>query len=334
MNKLIIPNMVALLFLASPAPVQAVTMSSPNYSSSGGFTSGGNSATDPSGMAKAGIAIGQTVYLPAAPPTNQGYSAKATVLASPDNSGTPLQVSTLPDGAVTASSPLVISGTVGTTPLPASVTVNGMPVSVNPDGSFSISLPLSSGSNTVTIRVTARNGVVTTRSRTVAYDPGAAPVTITSVAANSSVPTSQTIVPLNGSVGENVTSVTVSTNGGAPVTVPVANGSFSGLSGTLAAGLNTIVVTTSSGTSSTLTVWRSDSGSLLAHTGDINGDGRVDIFDALLALRSGVGLVQLASNEVSRGDVSPLRSGVALGDGRIDIEDAVLILRKAVGLAW
>jgi hypothetical protein len=70
------------------------------------------------------------------------------------------------------------------------------------------------------------------------------------------------------------------------------------------------------------------------HSGDINCDGLVDIVDALLALKAGVGLVQLSGAEITRGDVGPFVNGVSVGDGRIDIEDAILILRKAVGLGW
>ena len=70
------------------------------------------------------------------------------------------------------------------------------------------------------------------------------------------------------------------------------------------------------------------------HTGDINGDGVVDVIDALLALKTGIGLVQLTANERERGDVGPLVHGVPVGDGRIDSEDSMLILRKAVGLSW
>ena len=70
------------------------------------------------------------------------------------------------------------------------------------------------------------------------------------------------------------------------------------------------------------------------HSGDINNDGVVDIVDALLALQAGVGLMQLSSAEVARGDVGPLVNAVAVGDGRIDIEDAILVLRMTVGLSW
>lgn len=69
-------------------------------------------------------------------------------------------------------------------------------------------------------------------------------------------------------------------------------------------------------------------------SGDVNCDGMVDIVDALLSLKAGVGLIQLSNSEIVRGDIGPLVNNVAVGDGRIDIEDAMLILRKAVGLAW
>lgn len=71
-----------------------------------------------------------------------------------------------------------------------------------------------------------------------------------------------------------------------------------------------------------------------SHSGDINSDGRVDINDALLALKADLGLVQLSAADQLHGDVGPLVSNIPVGDGRIDIEDVILILRKAVGLGW
>jgi hypothetical protein len=70
------------------------------------------------------------------------------------------------------------------------------------------------------------------------------------------------------------------------------------------------------------------------HTGDLNGDGRVDISDALLSLQSAVGLIHLSDPEILRGDVGPLVNDIPVGDGKINIDDAILILRKAVGLNW
>ena len=55
--------------------------------------------------------------------------------------------------------------------------------------------------------------------------------------------------------------------------------------------------------------------------GDVNGDGRIDSYDALLILKSCVGLETI--NDL-RGDVN--------NDGRIDSYDALLILKYCVGL--
>ncbi len=337
MKQQILSTIAAVLLLA-PAAL-ATTMNSPNYSSNAGrVVSGGSAATDASGMNKAGIAIGQAIFIPSVPPVSPSFSAKTVVLASEDIAVPPLVVSTLPDGATTAASSLTVSGRVSTTPLPKSLTINGIPVNINPDGSYTVSVPLTQGNNSITIVSTSQSGAVTTRIRTVTYSPVAPPISVTSIANNSTIPLSQTTLPLSGTVGANVTAVIVSVNGGTPQTVTVANGAFSTALDTLVSVMNTIVITTvnatGSSSSSAITVWRSSAASALAHTGDINGDNMVDIVDALLALKSGVGLVQLSSSEISRGDVGPLVNGVAVGDGRIDIEDTILILRKAVGLIW
>ncbi len=70
------------------------------------------------------------------------------------------------------------------------------------------------------------------------------------------------------------------------------------------------------------------------------GDGRVDVADAVLALRASVGLEAPAPDDVFA-DVAPAERSSAVtfgeGDGRVNIADAVLILRAAVGLetlAW
>jgi WD40 repeat protein len=58
--------------------------------------------------------------------------------------------------------------------------------------------------------------------------------------------------------------------------------------------------------------------------GDVNGDGRVNIQDATLALQSAVNVTTLSAEQTSRADLN--------GDGRINIQDATAILLKAVGL--
>src|SRR6185436_7940794 len=67
-------------------------------------------------------------------------------------------------------------------------------------------------------------------------------------------------------------------------------------------------------------------------------DGRVDVGDVVVALRTAVGLVTLSSDAASRADVAPLSApGTAGGDGHVDVTDVVVLLRLSVGLdalAW
>ena len=67
--------------------------------------------------------------------------------------------------------------------------------------------------------------------------------------------------------------------------------------------------------------------------GDANSDGKVDIADALKALRVTVGLDIISPAEYLRCDVAPLdAAGMPSPDKQITVADAVIILRKVVGL--
>jgi subtilase family serine protease len=72
---------------------------------------------------------------------------------------------------------------------------------------------------------------------------------------------------------------------------------------------------------------------LASNKGDIDGDGKVNIADALLALRTSVGLYSATQQEIDRADVAPFVNGSPEPDGNIDINDALMILKKSVGLA-
>ena len=63
------------------------------------------------------------------------------------------------------------------------------------------------------------------------------------------------------------------------------------------------------------------SGGLL---GDVNGDGFVDITDALLVMRYAMGLITLTPAQLQRANVN--------GDSGVDISDALIIMRVAMGL--
>jgi hypothetical protein len=68
-------------------------------------------------------------------------------------------------------------------------------------------------------------------------------------------------------------------------------------------------------------------------SGDIDGNGVVDISDALKALRFAAGLDSPTALDIAHADVAPLVNGIPHPDGKIDISDVVVILRKAVGLS-
>ncbi len=58
--------------------------------------------------------------------------------------------------------------------------------------------------------------------------------------------------------------------------------------------------------------------------GDLNGDGDVDVFDAIMELQIIVGLITPTEAQLKLGDV--------VRDGAIDVFDAILLLQHIVGL--
>ncbi len=71
--------------------------------------------------------------------------------------------------------------------------------------------------------------------------------------------------------------------------------------------------------------------------GDLNGDGRVMVTDALQALRLSLGLEPPTEEALTLGDVAPApgtgpRAGMPLGDGAITVLDALTIIRHSAGL--
>lgn len=61
----------------------------------------------------------------------------------------------------------------------------------------------------------------------------------------------------------------------------------------------------------------------IPYLGDVNGDGKVDASDALLALQDSVELTQLNEEQRQKADMN--------GDGKVDASDALAMLQKSVG---
>jgi hypothetical protein len=69
--------------------------------------------------------------------------------------------------------------------------------------------------------------------------------------------------------------------------------------------------------------------------GDVDGNGRVDIADAMLCLKMAVGLVTPTAQQRRQADLAPFKNGKPFTDGNIDASDALIILSKVVGLiSW
>ena len=72
-----------------------------------------------------------------------------------------------------------------------------------------------------------------------------------------------------------------------------------------------------------------------APDGDVDGDGRVTIKDALTILRLVVYNQTPTNKQLARGDIGPLLNGKVNPKGKLEVVDAILILRKALGLmSW
>jgi hypothetical protein len=69
--------------------------------------------------------------------------------------------------------------------------------------------------------------------------------------------------------------------------------------------------------------------------GDMDGDGKVTIVDALTVIRLVIANQQPTDQQLAHGDIGPLLNGKMNPKGRLDVVDAILILRKALGLpSW
>ncbi len=150
-----------------------------------------------------------------------------------------LRISTLPDGSYTNNSILNISGAATDNIALQGVTINNTAVTVNPDGSFSQVVTLTTGTNTITTVATDKAVNIAKDERNVTLDQTAPVITITSPADNSV--TNEINTSVTGTVDKPAT-VTVTVNGGAPVSADLASAGFS-LPLTLVYGQNTIMVT-------------------------------------------------------------------------------------------
>ena len=264
---------------------------------------------------------------------NAGNATSSQRTVNLDRTAPVLTLSQPADNSATALELAEINGTVDDPNAVIMARVNnGIPTATTMDGSaFSVSFGLVPGLNTVDITATDLAGNSSDLKRSITYDPGKPALSVDKPAQD--IGTIQKNLPLSGSVSDSYSSVAVSiaVNGQTYTPVVASDGSFSQIIDLPLNATYAVVVTANNQAGGTASVQRN----IVKMTpGDLNGDGVVDISDALLALRIAVGIVSLSpsADEFVRGDVAPLTGGVPTPDGAITVADALLILKRAVGL--
>ena len=242
---------------------------------------------------------------------------------------------TLPaDNSITNKTTVEITGTVDDAT--ATITANRSTAGVTMNGNnFSVTLDLTSGLNTIDITATDPAGNSSSGKRSITSDSTIPSLAVSEPAQD--ITTRETSITISGTVTDTVTTATVSIKVDDQTFAPTVaeNGSFSqNLTLSTDKTYNVIVTATDQAGNKATTVQRNIIKTSYP-SGDINGDGVVDIADALRVLRIAVGLENATLDDYAKADVAPLVNGKPAPDGVIDIADATVILMKVVGVrSW
>lgn len=310
------------------APAITVATASGAVSASASYTVLGtapaNSQVTVNGIAATVTGTGWTATIPLLAGINQIDISAATAgnQVTSTLSSSVLYAPGQPSLAVT--SPAVDSATATAAPVLSGIASSGslitaslggatIPVTVAPDGSFTVAVPAFASPGTYPVTVTAvdANGKLSSTIRTLVYDPTPPTLMVTD-----SNPASIKVSSANG--------VVIAKDKNGLIATP------DNSNGTSALNLTGAVFDLAS-----LNIYALTPAGISSRNGDINGDGKVDIADALLAMQISLGIAPAPTFEqLLRVDVAPLVNHVPVPDGRIRLDDAILILQKAIGIVW
>jgi hypothetical protein len=224
----------------------------------------------------------------------------------------PIAVTNPAQDTVTAASNFILNGTVGSAST-VTATMNGTPITVNLNSNGTFALPLAAlktpGNYVVNISATDAFGNSSSTTRFLIYDPSVPVISVLSATPPQVTSTGGVLVAKdkNGPVG----------------TVTLSGSTYS------------LDLTGAAYDPATLNIYSITAAGISTRDGDINMDGKVDISDALLALRILIGLEPPASfQQMLHGDVGPVQNHEPTVDGQIRMSDVVIILEKVVGLTW
>ena len=267
---------------------------------------------------------------------NAGTTTTDSRTITLDTTAPVITITTPADNSTLAAASVTVTGTVDKSATVQATVNSGSPQSAAMDGaSFSVTLNLAEGSNTIVVSATDLAGNSASVKRTITSDTTKPTLAIIEPAQD--ITTSEPTLTITGTVTDALTDVSVTIAcDGKSYTPQVANGAFQQQITFTTAKQYAITVTATDQAGNSVTTQRNVIYALSSlPSGDINNDGKVDIADALLALRAAVGIVTPDQAQLAAGDVAPLVNGKPAPDGVIDIADAMLILEKAVGiLTW
>jgi hypothetical protein len=258
-----------------------------------------------------------------------------------DQTAPAIFVTTPSDNSLTNAPLITITGTAAELLQKVDVTVgNGTPQAASMSGaSFNATVGLASGPNTIRISATSLAGKSSDVKRTVTYAVQAPALAISEPSQD--IITIRNPIVIKGSVTGNPSDVTlkISTDGKIYTPQLAADGSFAQSITFSSANQYQVTIVATDGAGHVTSAQRN----IGYFPPDLNGDGRVDIADALFTLKIAVKLATPTANQLKSGDVAPLVNkafsndlnrdiGVSSPNGKLDISDALLILKKVVGL--
>ncbi|MBT0664052.1 putative Ig domain-containing protein [Geobacter pelophilus] len=157
-----------------------------------------------------------------------------------DTAAPMITLSTLASGSGTTNPVINLSGTITDNIQVQSLTIDGTPVAVTPDGSFNTPVVLDPDNGTINTVATDSAGNQTTDARTVTFDQLLPTLSVSAPADNST--TNKNYYKVTGTITDPTATVTVTVNGGPPQLAAITGTGFSATVN-LKAGFNTIQTT-------------------------------------------------------------------------------------------
>jgi len=244
-----------------------------------------------------------------------------------------LTITSPADGIATTETSITVTGTSSAATVEATVNGGTVQAASRTGNNFTVTVNLAAGMNTIVVTATDAGGTTSSAKLTIYCNTSSPDLAVTSPA-NDLITAGKTFILTGTASSSTLSPVTVSISfDGTTYSPTVSSGAFQQQLTMSTEKLFNIVVTATDVSSNTTTVQRNVIYSLTT-SGDINGDGTVDVVDALMAMKVTVNLLTPDADQLKRGDVAPLVNGVSEPNGKIGLDDAILILRKAVGLGW